>query len=270
MTTSNQWMKTPVQQQQAGPSGDDDTILVPVEPSAPEAQPEPKSSGRTFTAEEIERARQQEKDKLYPRLSAMEAELKAFRDAQEAERKRAEEAAAAAAAERKAREEAEMSAKDLIAAKEREWNDRFSQLQQEAEQTRAILEQERRYAEIMAYRNQRVEEERDNIIPQLIDFVQGNTPEEIEHSIAVLRERSAAIFADVAQANQQPPAQPVVGRGTNVTAPPVGPMENQSEYQTLTPDQIRDMDMNEYAKLRQRVLPRSATTPQGIFGGGRY
>jgi len=38
------------------------------------------------------------------------------------------------------------------------------------------------------------------------------------------------------------------------TAPPVGPMETQTEYQTLTAEDIRNMPMEQYAKMRDRLM----------------
>ena len=65
-------------------------------------------TGRFFTEEDIERARQQEKDKLYPRLEEMEdaaQELQAEREAEQAERQRLADEAEQA---RRAKEEGEM------------------------------------------------------------------------------------------------------------------------------------------------------------------
>ena len=91
----------------------------------------------------------------------------------------------------------------------------------------------------------------ENIIPELIDLVAGSTEDEIETSIAVLRERSSAIIESIQQATAASQSRL---RGAPVTAPPVGPMETQTEYQTLTAEDIRNMPMEQYAKMRDRLM----------------
>jgi hypothetical protein len=66
----------------------------------------------------------------------------------------------------------------------------------------ALLEQERKFADLQAYRQQAVEQNRENIIPQLIDYVQGNTAEEINESVASFRQRSKLPFAAASAASE--------------------------------------------------------------------
>jgi hypothetical protein len=72
----------------------------------------------------------------------------------------------------------------------------------EREKAFLLLERERQYSEITEYRNRRLEEERENIIPELVDLISGNTPEEIEQSITGLRDRSSKILESASQAMQ--------------------------------------------------------------------
>lgn len=273
-----EWMATPSQLQQADASGEgqplpvmnpDGSITIPAEPAAPKAPPA-SSGGRTFTEEDIERAREQEKTKVYGRLEKAERDAAAARaELERLAKERADAEAAAAEAARLARE-AEMSAHDLILQKEKEWADQLAAVRAENEQTRAMLEMERRFASLEQYRQARMAEEADNILPELRDLVSGDSEDAIENAIAILKDRTAAIVSSVQQQfqQQQPPAQPTVGRGTGITAPPVGPMESQPEFQTLTAEQIRNMDMDTYAKMRNRVLPPGALKPQGLFDRG--
>lgn len=253
-----------------------DTIQIPKEPAAnggPPADPTtdpviPKAADkapRTFTVEDIEKARKEEKDKLYSRIDSMDTELKAMREEREkreaAERKAAEDAAAA----QQARQAEEMSAKELLAQKEQEWNQRFSQIEAERQRSEAILEQERRLNELRSYRAERLDAEQENILPELRDLVTGNTEQEIEASLASLRERTERILGNVQAAQQQ---QRSGARGVPVTAPPVGPMDNQPEYETVTAEDIRNMDMTQYSKYRERLLGASsqARSNRGLFG----
>lgn len=245
-------------------------VTVPVtepEPPKQESKEAPKEEGKpskTFTAEDIEKARKEEKDKLYNRLSTMEEELKAMKAEREAREKAQKEAEKQAAEEAKKKAQEEMSAKELLAQKEQEWEQRFQSLQQDRERDRAILEQERQFTALMDYRANRMAEEAENILPELIDLVAGNSQEEIEASIARLRERTEKIVGNVQAAQQQARREMP---GTKVTAPPTGPVENQPGYETLSADDIRGMDMATYAKRREQLLgAASQNRNKGLFG----
>ena len=101
-------------------------------------------------------------------------------------------------------------------------------------------------------------------MPQLIDLVNGNSVDEIEQSIAVLKEKSAGIMQDVMQASQLAKKQMV---GASITAPASGPLDNDPSQQSYTPDSIRDMSMADYMKNRARLLGDAANNRgQGLFG----
>lgn len=263
-------------------SDTDDTIVIPVakEAFSDEAQ---KVTGqkpnRVFTEDEVEAIRKQEKDKLYKKMETydsrqkeLEEQLSILAQEREAARQAAEEKAKAEAEALRAREEAELSAKELLLRKETEWKSQLSEVQQqweaklaEVESQRqaqeAILQRERELQQIEAYRQQRIQEEQENIIPELLDMIAGNSPEEIETSINVLKDRSNAIMASIQQATQNAPGRL---RGAPVTAPPIGPMETQQEYQTLSAADIASMPMDQYIKNRERLLA-ATRNPRGRF-----
>jgi hypothetical protein len=229
----------------------------------------PVSSG--FTAEDIAKARAQEKAKLYPQLSKLEEELttlknkEAEREAKETERK-AQRAArdAELAKQKKAEEEQSLELRELLSKKEQEFQAQLDIERQEREKAFALLDQERTYQELQTYRQQRLEQERDNIIPQLIDLVSGNSQDEIEQSILGLKERSAKIFEDVALAGQQNRKEMV---GTRITSPASGPLDNDSAQLSLTPEAIANMSQAEYAKNRAKLLGTAGNNRgQGLFG----
>lgn len=237
-----------------------------------EAAEEVQQAGPAFTAEDISKARAQEKAKLYPQVEKLQEELALLkkereeREAQEAERraKRAEREAQREA-ERKAQEEEEMSFKDLLKAKEQEFQAQLEQERMEREKAFALLEREREFQELQQYRSQRLEEERDNIIPELIDLISGNTREEIEQSIAGLKERSGRIFESVAQASQQTRKEM---QGARITSPASGPLDNDSEQRSFSPNDISNMSLADYAKNRAKLLGNSGNNRagQGLFG----
>jgi hypothetical protein len=204
-----------------------------------------------FTTDDIAKARQQEKDKLYPRISEMETELKRLREEREA--REAAESAQRQEQEETARkqQEEELSVRDLLQKRETEWEQRFQTIAKERERDKAVFEMENTFRQIQDYRTDRLNAEADNIMPELRDLISGSTKEEIDASIEGLKDRTIRILEQVTSAQQN---QRQEMRGSSVTAPPIGPMEQQAEYETLTPDDIRGMSMAEYSKRRSSLL----------------
>ena len=238
--------------------------------------PEPEASDAAvadsrFTADDLAKAREQEKQKLYPTMQKLQEELAALkqereeRQLTEAEREaKRKERAAQRDAERQAKREQELSAKELLKEKEREWQDQLATERAERERAFALLEREREFQNLQQYRAQRLEAERENIVPELIDLIQGNTQEEIEQSIADLKDRSAKIFESVAQVAQQTRKDM---RGVSTTLPASGPLDNDSEQRFSSPADIQNMSMADYAKNRAKLLGNSGSTSgQGLFG----
>jgi len=223
-----------------------------------------------FTADDIAKARAQEKAKLYPQVEKLQEELAVLK--KEREERAALEAERAAkrqtreserAAERKKQEESELEVRDLLAKKEQEWASKLEAERQERERAFALLEREREFQELSAYRQQRLETERDNIIPELVDLISGNSRDEIEQSIAGLKERSAKIFDSVAQVAQQSRKEMA---GTRITSPASGPLDNDSDSRTYSPNDINNMSMADYAKNRAKLLGSGKNSGQGLFG----
>jgi hypothetical protein len=228
-----------------------------------------KTTSKVFTEDEVEGIRKQEKDKMYKRLEEADTRVKSMEDQmsqitaeREAAKKEAEARAAKESEILRQREVDELSAKELLLKREEEFNQklqeidgdykrRFEEIEAQRQSQEAIIEKERRLQELNSYRNRRLQESQEVIIPELIDLVSGNSEDEIETSISVLRDRSSAILESIQQATAQQQGRL---RGAPVTAPPVGPMETQTEYQQLNADDIRNMTMDQYAKMRDRLL----------------
>jgi hypothetical protein len=228
------------------------------------------ASGETsvYTVDDLAKAREQEKSKLYPQLEKMREELSSLRKEKEEEAARRAQLEAAKQAEelsiQKAKEEEELSFKDLLKKKEQEFQSQLEAERLERERAFALLDQERKFQEITNYRSSRVEQERDNIVPELIDLVDGNTADEIEQSIAMLKEKSARILSSAQQAMQSARQQMA---GTRITNPAAGPLDNDSEQKTYSPDSIREMSLADYAKQRAKLLGNAASNRgQGLFG----
>jgi GH15 family glucan-1,4-alpha-glucosidase len=120
------------------------------------------------------------------------------------------------------------------------------------------------FNELVNYRSTRLEQERDSIVPELIDLIAGNTQEEIEQSISTLKEKSSSILQSAQAALQSVRQQQ---KGASVTAPSSGPLDNDPSQQSFTPDSLRDMSMADYAKQRAKLLGNAASNRgQGLFG----
>jgi vacuolar-type H+-ATPase subunit I/STV1 len=203
-----------------------------------------------FTAADLEAAREQEKSKLYNRLNTMEeqfdrlaSERQAALDAQKAAEQAAEET-------RKAKELEEMDLRTRLETMEASTQQRFQQLEEERQQAEAMLEQERRLSGLIQYRDKQLREYGAQIMPQLLDFVSGNSPEEIDAAIVAMVERTNSIVNDVqAVQNQNFSAM----RGAGVTAPAGGPQEAVPQQQTFTAEQIRAMSPQVYAQHQAQL-----------------
>ena len=225
---------------------------------------EPVINQKFYTEDDLAKVRSQEKDKLYPEIERLKEEVSSLK--KEKEEKAARKAAKEAEKEAKAKEEAEaeMDVRELFKTKESEWQEQLERERQERERAFALLEQERKFAELQAYRQQVLDAERDNIIPQLLDFIQGNSPEEINNSVEELKSRSQSILESAQAALTQQRRDQV---GTRATLPPAGPLETNSEQRMPTAEEIAAMPMNEYAKIRSRILSaRAQGKNSGILG----
>jgi hypothetical protein len=222
------------------------------------------TSSKSYTEEDLAKVRAQEKDKLYPQIDKLKAELEELKKAREEElaaktaEKEAKDAEARAAA------EADMDVRDLLKQKELEFNEQLERERQERERAFALLEREKQFTELQSYRQQLLETERENIIPELVDLIAGGTREELTQSVESLKERSAKIL-ESAQAAMQNTRREMTG--TKATLPPAGPLDINSEQRNFTAEEISAMPMNEYAKYRQRLLSDKAQgRGQGLFG----
>ena len=246
-------------------------LLSPEILAAIPAQENPSEVGSVYSADDIAKAREQEKAKLYPQMEKMKEELSSLKKAREeqaakeAEREqRNAEELLRKEAQKKEEEESELSFKDLLKKKEQEFQSQLEAERLERERAFALLEQERKFQEVMNYRQQRVEQERENIVPELIDLIDGNSADEVEQSISMLKEKSTRILSSAQQAMQSARQQMA---GTRITNPAAGPLDNDSEQKSYSPDSIREMSLADYAKQRAKLLGTAASNRgQGLFG----
>ncbi len=235
------------------------TFTVVPQPSTIAAPP-----ARTYTEEDLQRVRTQEKDKLYDTIEGLKGRVAQI-DAAEQARAEAETARVAAVAEsdRLARE-ADLSAKELVEQRTAEILARLEEESNARKQAEALLVQEQNFQQLQAYRSAAVAANAENIIPELIDLVGGSNSAEIDASIAGLVQRSAAILGSV-QAATQSARQDLVG--SKVTLPPGGPLDTNLGTTQFSPEQVAAMSANDYAQNRTRLLGAAAQAGgKGIFG----
>jgi hypothetical protein len=215
---------------------------------------------KTYTEDDLKRVREQEKNKLYDTIESLKGEVSLLAKDREERLAEADKARAALEEEARKKAEAELDTRELLSLKEKEWQSQLEEVKQENARNLALVERERQYAALVEYRNRRVQEEQDNIIPELLDLISGNTPEEIEQSITGLRDRSSKILDSASQAMQSARKEMT---GTRPTLPPT--MENNSDQQQFSAEQIAAMSVTEYAKVRDR-LGMGRGSDKGIFG----
>lgn len=246
-----------------------DTITIPA--STPPAPPTPDTR---FTAADIEKARQEEKDKVYGRVDDLttkfqeaQKEIEALRKAREAEVAALEEKQRAAEEAIQKKAEEEMSAKELIAKKEEEFNARLTLMQEEREQERIVFAKEQEFNQLRSYASSLVAAavQNNEIAPELTDYVSGNTKEEIDASLALAKQKTDAIVQGIQQAQVQARAamKGVSATGYSTT----GPMDTNSGQQSYSPEDIRNMSMNDYAKIRDKLIPAASQgSNRGLYG----
>lgn len=248
------------------PEGDEHTDGITV--TVPPVEQPP--AVKTFTAEDIERARAQEKDKVYGRLQ--EWQTKFEEQGKTLETLKAEADARARAAADEARREAEEAArkeweekgsKELLEKTQQEWENRFQQLEQERAQERAAFAKEQEFAALSAYAKDVVSAALANneIAPELAEFVTGNTREEIGASLDFVKAKSAEIVNNVKAAQGQArAAMPGVSTAGYAVS---GPMDTNPGTKTFSAADIQGMSMAEYAQYRAQLLPAASQAQQG-------
>lgn len=225
---------------------------------------EPKGTGKFFSEEEVNEllssARTQERDKLYPAIDKSKAQAEEFQQEIKELRKFQRSFEKAEADKQKAIEEAqrikaesELSAKELAEKYRAESEQRIAQLAETQNQERAILAKELDFMKLQNYAQRRVAEEEaaGTIAPELKDFIGGDTPEDIEASIEIVKAKTAQIVENMRQAGiRQRQGMPGVApsAGTNGITQLDQPTDRQ-----YSADDIKGMSFGEYAELRKRI-----------------
>lgn len=251
------------------PVGGVTVVMPPPPPPVPPAEISPQLQA-WFDQEinrERERVRTEEKNKLYPQLDDLRGQVTVLSE-ERASRLQAEEEAQQAAAEaERLRQEAEMSAADRVQAMQTDMDRRFAQIELDRAQERALWDKETEFRSLEDYKGRRRAEEADNIIPQFMDLITGNNPEQVEASIEDMKQRSATLLAEIQGAQAVPVRQTP---GLPVTGAPSVDMARMGEEgrRTFTTQELADMPMEEYQVYRQQLMGAASqqVRDRGLYG----
>lgn len=198
---------------------------------------------------------------MHNRLSEMEAEVDTLRKEREAEQQRIADEQAAIEAAAKTKAEDEMDVRDLLRVTREEFQSELAEAKEQAGRAQALLEQEQRFQELSAYRTQAISAVSERLVPEIADFVSGESPEQIDASIADALERSDRIVQGFV-ATQQAQVQGM--QGVRSTSPSQsGPLEEQQENRQMSPDQIKGLSPSEYQAMRGKL---QAAGSQQFYG----
>ena len=245
-------------------------ITLPITPPAPVEKPEAR-----FTADDIEKARTQEKDKVYKTLESWEEKF-AEQGQVLANLLKDKDSAVAAAAEQatKDAEEAatkrweEQDSKTLVADVRAEFEKKLAVLEEQRSLESATFAKERSFAELRDYAQAKVTEAlaANEIAPELAGYVVGNNTTEIDASLVRVKATTESLLASIAEATA---AQPLAPRGVSPTGyAPVGVMDADPSHKTYTAADIQNMGIEEYTANRQALLGAAAKSghDRGMFG----
>jgi hypothetical protein len=122
---------------------------------------------------------------------------------------------------------------------------------------REVFNRERQLQQVDEYRRDRIAQEAEYLLPELRQYVVGDTVEAIDASIERVKLDTQTIVSNFVAS--EPPPLPFQPRGAAPTAPPVGPMEQLTEQMPMSLAELRGMDMETYKKHRNALL--QATNP---------
>ena len=238
---------------------------MPPAPYAPQpivvhvpAAPAPQAGDEVFTRDQLDeiigKVRKEEKEKLYPelqRVGELEHTVQELREAREAELAQIEAARQAEAERLRLEEEAKQTELERLASRQAELEAQLEAQRLETERNAALLRREAEHASLVQYRAELIQQHTDEIAPQLLDFIEGNSREELEQRVALAIQRSAEIVQEL-QSRQLQQTRQVAPPPSG--APPVDLLGQTPQERVFTPEDIANMSPSEYAANRPLLL----------------
>ena len=262
---------------------------APAAPATPVAQPALTEEVLQQVAERAAAAVNSQLEGVTSRLDELGNTVGSLTAAEQREQARLQEEQQRLEEERRRQEEEGLSASELVqrarqdweqqlASREAEWNQRWEKSEQDRQAAEALAAKEREFSALRDYIADQVEANKDKIAPQLLSFVGGNTQQEVDASIARAIEATDGIANEMTEAFGQQqvqqgipvPAQQQVQApqpvGVSPLAGPPGFDPTGAGQQTLTPEQIANMPMDQYANLRRNLGIGGQQNNRGLFG----
>jgi hypothetical protein len=237
---------------------------------APTVYQVPQPQGRYFTEDEVERIRQQEKDKMYARLEKSEQQLNEFKTTMEtlaADKKSRDEELARQQAEAEAEanklRDEKLSVQELLDKQKADFERQQKSLREDMERRLAIAAKDQEILQLKSYIQRRINEEVNaaTIIPDLVEYIDGDTEEQVEASIQKAKDKTTAIV-NAAMGSNSGTSIPM---GTSPTGTPFSPLDNLSGPRQPTTDQIAAMSNAQYAAWREQSGMARAGSGRGLF-----
>lgn len=138
----------------------------------------------------------------------------------------------------------------------RDWDVKLRQMRSELDRKDSMIRQERERADMASYIQRRRAEERDEIAPELMSFITGSTPEEVEASITRAKAKTASILEGIQQAQAAP---------APASFPVPQPQAQPQQAPTLEQLQAVEPGSPEHLALR-RAYGMDRSRGRGIFG----
>lgn len=259
---------------------------------------------QTFTAEDVERIRAEEKSKLYGNqerlqqtISSLEEKVGTLTAAEQARLDAAQAEQARLVEEAKQAELDAMKPNDRLEAQLAEqsaqWQSQLANLTESLEIERALRQKDQQFNELREYIQEQVAAhttgETADIAPQLVRWIGGNSKEEVDSAIARAVSTTQSILEDIQQTQQPqidpatgqpipqvvqdlqqivPPQSPPTFSGSRAWSGPANLDPAGAGTQVLTAEQIANMTMSEYAQKRKTLIGAAASSQsnRGMFG----
>lgn len=242
------------QQQQA-----EKELETRVEEAAEQAAQEAAAQGAS--AEEVkaavEKARKEEKDKLYPQITELKESIKEMQEYLRQEREEKEQIKADAEAEKERRRQEKLSDSEKTLEAIRKLEEKLTEEREERRKLDERWEAEKRKNGLEAYRQLAIQAAGNDIIPELVT---GNTEEEIDNAVQIAKAR----YAELAEQFKTKAGTQVRQGMPQSSGPGMEALEEEELHQQLSAvDQDRYLKDEEYRVKIQNELANAYSRAAG-------
>lgn len=206
----------------------------------------------------IEKARKQEKDKLYGTIDGLKKQLDDITAAQVADKAEKDQIADEAKAEADKERQAKLSIEDRMKEQFKTFEERLASEAEERRKLETSLDEERKQGELERYKHHLLENAGDEIVKEL---VQGKSKEELETSVATAKQKYQDYFGAAVKIAEGTPGRKLQEAGAkmpNPADPDPDPADEQALrglIPTIDPSASGAIKVSEdYTKNRDAIL----------------